>query len=335
MSSPLVDIIILNWNSWEDTIECLQSLQDISYDHYRILLIDNGYGNDSVPQLLTWISARKLYNFKAEKSEVSPDLVINGHGEKLVFLESSENMGFARGCNLGISYSNQNEGDLVLLLNNDTVVTNDFLEIMVEEYQASEKTAVVIPQIRYFDQKDRIWNCGGKIFAGFRKYYYKEKSYQSLPDKEVISVTFFTGCALLYNPDQVGPLTDKFFFGEEDFELSMRLRKLRLNAVCTLDSIIYHKVGTSISSMGPNQSINKIFVYYLNRFINLKNHWPRKKWQIWRWGYRFYIILILHRINISGMYRRRFIKMLFTLSELHNSVNKDLFETLMYSNDLS
>ncbi len=40
---PKVAIAVLNWNGWRDTLECLESLQRMTYPHYQIIVVDNGY----------------------------------------------------------------------------------------------------------------------------------------------------------------------------------------------------------------------------------------------------------------------------------------------------
>jgi len=47
-NAPKVAILILNWNGWEDTIECLESIYQITYENYDTIVIDNGSSNESV-----------------------------------------------------------------------------------------------------------------------------------------------------------------------------------------------------------------------------------------------------------------------------------------------
>ena len=48
---PRVAIIILDWNGWKDTIECLESLYRITYPNYSVILVDNGSEDDSLQQI--------------------------------------------------------------------------------------------------------------------------------------------------------------------------------------------------------------------------------------------------------------------------------------------
>ena len=84
---------------------------------------------------------------------------------------------------------------------------------------------------------------------------------------------FVTGCALFFYPellDEQGHLlTERFFFGEEDFEFSMRMKEKKVPMACILDSVIYHKVGASGCKMNH---LGKVYLHYLNRFIDIRLH---------------------------------------------------------------
>src|SRR5215210_5475186 len=59
-SAPLVYIIILNWNGWKDTIECLESLQQLDYPNFRAVVVDNGSSDDSLHRIERWASGDEL-----------------------------------------------------------------------------------------------------------------------------------------------------------------------------------------------------------------------------------------------------------------------------------
>lgn len=88
-------------------------------------------------------------------------------------------------------------------------------------------------------------------------------------------------------------LSDLFFFGEEDFELSQRLKRFEYKLACLYDAIIYHKVGSSINGATGGENMAKIYIHYLNRFIDMRNYWPKLPWRAWRFFYFFYIFPLL------------------------------------------
>src|SRR5690606_10813637 len=102
-----VAIILLNWNGFDYTKACIESLRQITYPHWQVILVDNGSTDGSLEKL----------------EALFPEAV---------FLASSENIGFTGGNNLGISYALEQGYPYILLLNNDTLVEKGFLEPLVE-----------------------------------------------------------------------------------------------------------------------------------------------------------------------------------------------------------
>ena len=143
----------------------------------------------------------------------------------------------------------------------------------------SNEIHAITPQIRLYNEKDKIWNCGGKLtFFGSRKYFYANENIDKVPVKGHSSISFVTGCALLFQYKKTGILTEDFFFGEEDYEFSLRMKKNRFKMVCIYDSIIYHKVGSSINK--SHNIISSTYLYYINRLINTRNYYSQIRWQI-------------------------------------------------------
>ena len=101
-----VSIVIPNWDGKDYLKDCLDSLCEISYHDYMVVVVDNGSSDGSVELL------------KSKYTDV-------------VIIENKENLGFSAACNKGIEYSIKNGFDYVLLLNNDTIVEKDFLSKMV------------------------------------------------------------------------------------------------------------------------------------------------------------------------------------------------------------
>ena len=75
---PLVYIIILNWNGWKDTIECIDSIIQQEYLNYKIILIDNGSADDSIIKIHEWaegrITSQSLYG-KFPKKEAAINII--------------------------------------------------------------------------------------------------------------------------------------------------------------------------------------------------------------------------------------------------------------------
>ena len=97
---PKITIIILNWNGKNNTLECLKSISKITYQNFKTLIVDNGSTDNSIFQI----------------KNTCPNIKI---------IENKENLGFAKGNNIGIKHAIENNSQYILLLNNDTIVDKD------------------------------------------------------------------------------------------------------------------------------------------------------------------------------------------------------------------
>lgn len=254
-------IVILNYNGWQDTIECLTSLAQADLGLSRVVLLDNGSSNESVTKIRKWNKSACFFAADVDLDATTPNAAPSGH----LFLTSSTNHGFSRGNNLAYQAVARSEDTPVFLLNNDTVVQPDFL-VHLLAFHALHPAAVLIPQIRLFDRPNYLWNCGGEIKWPLRRtYYYNNAPVFDLPDTAYLSITFTTGCAVLFTPSMHGYLDERFFFGEEDINFSWRQYKEGSKSYCLLSSVIYHKVSGSM-----DRSKKRMIGHTLNRLINIK-----------------------------------------------------------------
>jgi len=129
-SEPSAAIIILNWNGFDDTVECLQSLRQVTYTHYKVVLVDNGSANNE---------GKNIKNLFPE----------------IHLIENATNRGFAGGCNNGIAWAMDNSFDYIITLNNDCLVEPDWLTNLVAGLVASGAD-FASSRIMYYPEKDLI-----------------------------------------------------------------------------------------------------------------------------------------------------------------------------------
>ena len=302
-------IIVLNWNGTDDTLACLESLTKAE-GHFCVYVVDNGSSDDSLTRIGAWIE---------------------GHGEMDVRLVPLDrNYGFARGNNIGIAVARQDNPDSYLLLNNDTEVRPDFLVRLQAFSKRSPQYRILTPKINYFYDKQKIWNCGGKLSFGFRKYHYAGQSNSAVRETDYIPISFVTGCALFFYPellDEQGRLlTERFFFGEEDFELSLRMKEKNVAMACVLDSLIYHKVGATV---GKTQGVSKYYMHYLNRFIDVRLHFGAVKYAVWKLLNLPFVVRCFYRSTQSVSVTYRLLTRLFRDAKSKDSVTQDDFNRLV------
>ncbi|MFR9585434.1 MAG: glycosyltransferase family 2 protein [Rikenellaceae bacterium] len=317
----MVAIIILNWNGWQDTLACLDSLYKQQGSDFFIVVVDNNSQDQSVKEISEWL----LINNKSYQNLTEGQLISKPISKYDCILYSlDENYGFAKGNNLAMELIKKVDVDYYLLLNNDTVATELFLATLIDFSQHHKEYRALTPQIRYHKEPDIIWNCGGHLFAGFRKYHYAKYHKSTLPQKSHIPISFITGCALfitkeLHTVDKL--FTEKFFFGEEDFEFSLRQRHNRVKMACVLDSILYHKVS---ATQTKDTQLGRIFIHYLNRFINVRDHYCRFYVYFWVKVNLIYINRVVLR-HLPKNKRVEFIKLLALEYSRKTTVDRDTF----------
>jgi hypothetical protein len=303
---PHISVIILNWNGWQDTIECLETVLKNNYQNYHILVIDNFSEDDSIARIRQWATGDRNMEIKTSFSDLVYPLVKkpvrlfemnleanisleeqlanqswkNIPLQSVVLIKNFDNSGFAIGNNLGIKIAEYLfENQFIFLLNNDTVVDRDCIVELLNDLISSPDLGLSTAAIYFYDNPDKVSNLGGKIsFFGNRKYYTSASRSGALP------VTFVTGCALMVKGEifkKYGLLSEKFFFGEEDFEYSLRMKKNKVKMSCSPNSIVYHKVNVSSEKL-YKENQKKMVIYYFNRIINMKSYFPYLLWVTWK-----------------------------------------------------
>lgn len=245
-------VVLINWNGADDTLACLRSLAGAGGD-FRVVVADNGSEDDSVVRIEAFLASDEWNTTSQHKAEVLP---------------LGCNWGFAVGNNKAIAYARRYQPDAYMLLNNDTEVEPDFMVKLQDYRRAHPEVKVVGPLICYWAEKNRIWSCGGRLTFGTRKGYFRNA--EVMPDRSPLPVTFISGCALLADASLVDGegrlLTERFFFGEEDFEFAHRMRRAGEKMAIVRQSVIYHKVSSAAKRMEGGR-LGRDYIYYLGRLI--------------------------------------------------------------------
>ena len=312
-------IIILNWNGWRDTLACLDSLK-VAQGQFRVLVVDNGSSDESVPQIKDYLKANPTLDAE--------------------LYEAGDNYGFAKGNNEGLRYiADRWNADHYLLLNNDTVVEPDFLTELEKFAAEHPEYKAMTPVICYDYDRSIIWNCGGWLNFGLRKDYYangritevKELDPKTLrPLVSHIDVTYLTGCALFFSQDLLDQnhrlLTEDFFFGEEDFNFCLRMKSQKKKMACVMSSKIYHKVNGSIKD---RDTLSKIYIYYLNRYIDVRKCFSPLKYLVWVTMSSLYAILLLTKLKYGfGNSVKLMCKVIKDSSRMDKVTQKDFLEAI-------
>lgn len=213
----LVSIIIPVFNQWPYTEKCLKSIQQYTTYPHEIIIIDNGSKDETVKEL-TGNSAIKL-------------------------LTNPHNLGFARACNQGAKIA---RGELLLFLNNDTIVTPDWLRSMVNLLTDS-KIGVVGNKL-LFPDTNRIQHAG--VFLQNKLpghiYYNQPGNFSESNIKKIYPAV--TGACLLTRKIlflEVGGFDETYINGYEDVDYCLKIWEKGYKVIYCPDSIIYHYGSTS------------------------------------------------------------------------------------------
>jgi GT2 family glycosyltransferase len=238
MKNHVVYVIILNWNGWKDTAECVESCLKLSYADSRILIVDNGSSDDS----------------EAILRERFPDIEL---------IQTGVNLGFAGGNNAGIRYALNHGADYVWLLNNDTVVAPDALTALVAAARQEPKAGMLGSKIYYFDEPDRLWFAGGWINYRIARTGHIGSGETDAGRYDTLRETdYITGCSLLVPRDvieSVGLMDERFFLLFEETDWNERTRRSGWKILYVPASRVRHKVSRSLESDWAG------YYYYLTR----------------------------------------------------------------------
>jgi len=324
-------IIILNWNGHKDTIECLESLVINEKDKYNIFLLDNNSKFESKQKLEKWIKNRFEFSYKIIEDDQF--LNLNEYSDRtLYFIKGKENLGFAKGNNF-IFKKIKDEFKYILLLNNDTIITENSITNMLNHMNENNKIGALSCDIRNYYNKNKLWSAGGKLtWYGERKYF-SQKKIDSLKKQNIqaIKTPFITGCVMLLRKEtweKVGLLTEKFFFGQEDVNYCKRMKAHNIKVKTLLDSVIYHKVSASKDKMNTNNAANYI-LHFSNRIIDQKEFYNAVHWNIWRLIYILVIFLKFYKRNCDLKEALNVIKNINYYSSNFNEIDYNLFKEIL------
>lgn len=277
-------IVILNWNGWADTIECLQSLSQLNNDCFSVIVVDNASTDDSRNQLLSWKDDLNNLNCAGEYSlnEIESASLSLSHLD-WIYIQSPVNGGFAYGNNLGIKFSMNLDFDYVWLLNNDTVVEPGSLDALLAQINSQDDIGMCGSVLRFYDNKKIIQAVGGVDFnfikaRGSQLGQGLPYSSNQVADIAKQSPTYIAGASLLVSSaflHDVGMMEESYFLYFEEIDWAVRASPSWKTAIA-VDSVVYHKEGASIGTSSLNKR-SPLSQYYLHRNL-IRFYALRKLW---------------------------------------------------------
>jgi len=345
---PDVAIIILNWNGWNDTIECLESLYRIDYFDYDVIVVDNSSKDDSVDKIKEYCQGKikvkskffeydqrnkpiKVFEYKEEELKAKNNdnnLIGNlSSNKKIILIKNKENYGFAEGNNIGINFAINNlKSDYILLLNNDTVVDRKFLNELINVAESRPQIGAVGPKTYFYDfngKKDVICFAGGSLNMNKGESHSiglnetDECQYDKIRD-----VNYVEGSCLLVKKevlDKIGFLDTRYFAYWEETDFCWRGFKASYKSVYVPKAKIWHKVSASFNSP------IKLYYYTRNRFWFMKKNGTKKEYISFLFNFFIYPFW---RVNFDYFYDSLKFKKDFQRNKIFS---KGTIDGLLYS----
>jgi GT2 family glycosyltransferase len=216
MRSPLISIVIVNYNGSCHLEECLQALIENTDVAFEVIVVDNASTDGSATNLI-------------------------GRYPGVRVIESDINLGYARGVNLGAHHA---LGSYLAILNMDIVVSKNWLSPLIEFLDGHPDAGAVAPRIMLYESSDRINALGQNVHItglGFnRKLNWSAETVDPLP----VQVSGLHGSAFVLRTSlfrQLGGMNEAYFMYHEDVEISLRLRLNGHEIYAVPDSVVYHK----------------------------------------------------------------------------------------------
>ena len=224
MINESVNIFVLNWNQKAMTIDCIKSLEKVTYNNLKIILIDNGSTDGSVD-------------------------LINEHFSNIEIIEVGDNLGYAGGNNYGFINST-NQSKYSIFLNNDTVVSPNFIEPLIKALNDDSSIKQSAPKILFADKPNSLWFAGGyvNLFFSWIRHRGIRKIDKGQYDNNII-IDYATGCCFCMRStdfELFNMFDESFNMYGEDVDLSLRIQKFGGKTIYIPESKIWHKVSASI-----------------------------------------------------------------------------------------
>lgn len=204
-------IIIVTHNRLDLTKQCVESIRKHTPEEHELILVDNASSDGT----LEYIHAQ-------------PDVTV---------LFNSDNLGFAKGCNQGIGKST---GDNVLFLNNDTVVTENWLGSMLRTLYSGEETGMVGPVSNFCSGPQQIPVTYGDLdgLDNFAKELSRRHAGQFRRFNRLVGFCLLVKRKVL---DDIGLFDERYGIGTcEDDDLCLRAAKKGYALMIALDSFVHH-----------------------------------------------------------------------------------------------
>lgn len=266
-NSPSFGVVVLNWNSAQETMRCVEALEKADAPPDHVVIVDNGSRDDSVERLEAWADEHWIWRLSTGTSGRSD----TENTPWLVIARAGANRGFAGGSNVGIRYLEQRTMvSHFVLLNSDATVAPDFFVEIARAIQRNPTAGLLSGTIFEGPERERVWYAGAvahPLRSVMRHKYV-------VPDSaEASSTDFIPGSAMVISRDvvdRIGPLAECYFPAHwEDGEYSLRAREAGFPVLYVPNAVVCRQLRNGETSaeiaLALDQCRHRLRVFYVRR----------------------------------------------------------------------
>ena len=282
-------IILVNWNGWQDTLECLESIFNQSSKNFCIIVCDNGSTDGSLDRIQEWangtlksdVSNQNMAQYSLSKisKPLSYQLLSREQSEKadipveqaLILIDCKENLGFAGGNNVGLRFAmSQQDMAWCWLLNNDTVIDRNALSELIKKGQKNPDIGIIGSTVIYYNQTNKVQAFGGARYfpcIGLAMHIGRfNNQLQSIEESQIEKqLSYIMGASMFVSHTflkTIGLMSEDYFLYYEELDWAQR-SKSQYSLGYASKSLVFHKAGSSIGSSNKSSRRSMLADYYL------------------------------------------------------------------------
>lgn len=223
-SLPHVAVVVLAYNNFADTSECLESVSRLDYANRSVVVVDNGSTDRTAEQV----------------GEHFPDVAV---------LRTPVNRGVPSGYNLGIRYALSNGAEFVFLLNNDTSVSPNLLSELMRVAASAPYLGILMPKVVYYDEPELVWSAGARYRRFPPAIVFVGRGEDARRRDVARDLEYAPSCGLLVSRatfERIGLFDEGYLFYYDDWDFCDRTRAANLGIRYVPTAMLRHKVSRTI-----------------------------------------------------------------------------------------
>ena len=291
-------IVIVNWNGWTDTIECLESVFSLDHGSFSVIVCDNNSKDGSMERIVEWAKGERAASSASpemrsysnppvdkpipfvslEASQIN-DLRPSASHERLIFIKSEKNLGFAGGNNLGLRYIlHRNDHDYVWLLNNDTVVHPKSVGALITRMEEDPRIGICGSKLCFYSAPHLVQAYGGSTYSPLtarNRHIGISKPASVQEDRASVErqLGYIVGASMLISRDfldGVGLMSEDYFLYGEEIDWATRAKGTFLQGYAP-ESLVFHKQGNSMGGQWLTRWSEPEESFIVSDFYSVRN----------------------------------------------------------------